>query len=158
MRAALVVAVLAQAASAQARPIEKGAFGIGLVLGEPTGISAKLYFKDDQALQASLGGVFINTGYIFDLDYLFHPWILTEKDEFVLPVYLGPGVRFVDYQAGGASYFAPGLRAVIGLLFDFKKAPLDTFVEAGPAIEYRFGGHGGTSAAFSGGIGLRYYF
>src|SRR5262249_3090176 len=32
---------------------EKGVFGLGLMVGEPTGICAKLYLKDDQAVQGA---------------------------------------------------------------------------------------------------------
>ena len=161
MRIALALAVLAAVgapASAQKkRPIDKGTLGVGLVLGEPTGICAKLYVKDDQALQVAVGFAFIKQGIQVDIDYVFHPWILQDKDSFVLPVYLGPRVRFIDYQASGGNYFAPGIGAVAGLLFDFKNAPLDAFLEVAGVAEYGFSGHG-ANAAFNAGAGIRYYF
>src|SRR4051812_33217491 len=97
---------------------EKGALGVGLVLGEPTGVCAKLYLKDDQAIAASAGSAFISGGLQVTGDYLWHPFILQERDSFVMPFYFGPGVRFIDYS-GGSSYFAAGVRGVAGVLFDF---------------------------------------
>src|SRR6266496_3660193 len=99
------------------RPTEKGALGLGLIFGEPTGISAKLYLKDDQAIQAAVGAAFAADGYQLHADYVFHPWILQDRDTFVLPVYLGPGVRAIDYRAarGSDTHFALGLRVVVGM-------------------------------------------
>src|ERR1041385_3729604 len=119
-------------AAAEGHPADKGTLGIGIVVGEPTGITAKLYLKDDQAVQAAVGPSFFGGGIELHGEYVWHPWILQDRDSFVLPVYLGPGLRFIDYYGGrgGTSTFATGARGVIGMLFDFKEVPLDVFVEA----------------------------
>ncbi len=142
------------------RPAEKGTFGVGIILGEPTGITAKLYLKDDQAVQGAVGSAFINVGLQAHADYVFHPWILQDKDTFVLPVYLGPGLRLIDYSGSGTvkSHLAVGLRGVIGLLFDFKNVPLDAFVEVAGVPEYDFGDNKGFGVALNVGAGVRYYF
>jgi hypothetical protein len=170
MRSAVVLAlVLASTAPAWAgdddptgekgRPVDKGTVGVGIIIGEPTGICAKLYLKDDQAIQGAVGGAFVGGGIQIHADYVFHPWILQDRDTFVLPVYLGPGLRFIQYNNGrSASYFAPGLRAVIGMLFDFKNVPLDAFVEVAGVLEYRFVTGKGVGVALNAGAGLRYYF
>jgi len=137
---------------------DKGTLGIGIIVGEPTGISARLYLKDDQAIQAAIGGSFIGGGIQFHADYVFHPFILQTRESFVLATYLGPGVRFIQYSTGrNDSYLAIGLRGVGGLLFDFKE-PLDAFVEVAGVLEYGFadGKHGGI--ALNAGAGVRYYF
>lgn len=143
---------------AQGRPAEKGTLGVGLILGEPTGITAKLYLKDDQAIQAAAGAAFVANGLQVDADYVFHPWILQDRDTFVLPVYVGPGVRFIDYSGGsnGSSHFAAGARAVGGLLFDFKDVPLDAFIEIAGVLEYDF--KTGAGLGLNVGAGVRYYF
>ena len=141
---------------------DKGTIGIGLILGEPTGISVKIYLRDDQAIQACAGSAFINGGIQVHADYVFHPWILTQKDSYVLPVYIGPGLRAIDYRGGGNSNtFAFGMRGVVGLLFDFKDIPLDAFVEVAGVLEYRFAnetGDKGVHPALNVGAGARYYF
>jgi hypothetical protein len=142
------------------RPVDKGTFGVGIIIGEPTGVTAKLYLKDDQAIQAAVGSAFIGGGLQLHADYVFHPWILQDKETFVLPVYLGPGLRVIDYSgaAGGKSHLAVGVRAVIGLLFDFKTVPLDAFIEVAGVGEYDFGANKGWGVALNAGAGVRYYF
>ncbi len=142
------------------RPAEKGTLGVGIIVGEPTGICAKIYLAKDRALQIAAGSAFISNGLQLHADYVFHPWILQDRDSFVMPVYLGPGVRFIDYSGGsqGDSHFAAGLRGVIGLLFDFKNAPLDAFLELAGIVEYDFKSGNGAGAALNFGGGVRYYF
>lgn len=163
--AVIIVAVLAAPALAD-EPIvdldpqpEKGTFGLGIIFGEPTGVSAKLYLKDDQALQAALGLAFIGAGFHAHVDYVFHPYILQTRESFVLPVYIGPGVRTIQYRDGrDNTYFAVGARVVGGIVFDFKRIPLDAFVEVAGVLEYRAldGDHFGL--AINAGAGARYYF
>src|SRR6185369_16680801 len=117
-----LAAVLATAAPARAdsdddhaRGADKGTFGVGIILGEPTGITAKLYLQDDQAIQAALGFAFIGNGLHAHVDYVFHPVILQTRDSFVLPLYAGSGIRMIDYDRGrGNHVFTLGLRGVVG--------------------------------------------
>lgn len=155
LRVLAVVAGLTSVAHAE----EKGTLGVGIILGEPTGISAKLYLKDDQALQGALGFAFYGGGIHVHADYVFHPFILQDKESFVLPFYVGPGVRVIDYRNGrDSSYLAVGLRGVVGLLFDFKEVPLDAFIEVGGVVEYGFADGEGAGLALNIGAGARYYF
>ena len=149
------------------RPADKGAFGIGIILGEPTGITAKLYLRDDRAIDFAAGAAFAAGGLQLHSDYLFHPWILQDRDSFVLPVYFGPGARMIEYESGSdaPAHFAIGLRAVGGLLFDFKNVPLDVFIEVAIVGQYDFlnsaletAGNSHWGLAFNGGAGVRYYF
>ncbi len=159
--AAIAVASVVHAGTAAAEGSEKGTFGLGLILGEPTGISAKLYLKDDQAIQGAVGSAFVGGGIQVHADYVFHPWILEDRDSFTLPVYLGPGLRGIVYDKGrgGDGYLAVGVRGVVGVLFDFKNAPLDAFVEVAGVGEYGFSSaDGGFDAALNAGAGVRYYF
>jgi hypothetical protein len=166
MRFALALAaVLAIAAPARAdtdddsRGTDKGTLGVGIILGEPTGITAKLYLKDDQAIQAAVGSAFIGGGLQLHGDYVFHPYILQSRPSFVLPVYVGPGLRLIDYTNGrDGSSFAIGARAVGGLLFDFKDVPLDAFVEIAGVLEYEFQDGAGFGLRLNAGAGVRYYF
>lgn len=166
MRTALLVVIVLAAGTARAddgpsHPVDKGTLGVGIILGEPTGLTAKLYLKDDQAIQATAGSAFIGGGLQLTADYLFHPFILQSSESMVLPFYVGPGVRAIEYSGGrnGADKaFAFGLRAVAGLLFDFKNVPLDAFVEIAGVFEYEFKTGRGIGAAINGGLGIRYYF
>lgn len=166
MRFALLAAALAILAPARAhaddddgRSAEKGTLGIGVILGEPTGVSAKLYVKDDQAIQAAVGSAFVSGGLQLHADYVFHPYILQTRPSFVLPVYIGPGIRLIDYTNGrDDSSFAIGVRGVAGMLFDFKDVPLDVFVEVATVLEYEFKDGEGAALRLNLGAGARYYF
>jgi hypothetical protein len=144
--------------AAAERPVDKGTLGVGIIIGEPTGICAKLYLKDDQALQGAIGGAFLSGGLQLHVDYVFHPWILQDKDTFVLPVYIGPGVILFDHSSGANNnHFALGVRGVVGMLFDFKTVPLDAFVEIALVPEFETGGRG-FLLSLNAGAGVRYYF
>jgi hypothetical protein len=167
MRFALALAaVLAIAAPARAdtddestHSADKGTLGVGIILGEPTGICAKLYIKDDQAIQGAVGSAFIGGGLQLHADYVFHPYILQTRPSFVLPVYFGPGLRLIDYTDGrDSSSFAIGARLVGGLLFDFKTVPLDAFIEVAGVLEYEFKDGAGAGIKLNAGAGVRYYF
>ncbi|HEX5058830.1 MAG TPA: hypothetical protein VFV99_05685 [Kofleriaceae bacterium] len=140
------------------RPSEKGTLGLGLIFGEPTGITGKLYLKDDQAVQGAFGASFYADAWQLHGEYVWHPWILQDRDTFVLPVYLGPGMRFIRYNGGrgGDAEYAADLRAVAGLLFDFKNVPLDVFIEVGGAFGYNFS-DSGVDLGLNIGAGIRYY-
>lgn len=152
------------AAPAAADAVEKGAFCAGLVIGEPTGLCAKLYLQDDQAIQGALAFSAVVGGFQVHADYVFHPVILEERDAFTMPAYIGPGVRLLQHGAGrdGDDDFRIGVRAVAGVLFDFKELPLDVFAEVAGIAEYRFGSDSdsvnGFGLALNGGLGARYYF
>lgn len=163
----VAAAIVVLAASARADPgddsahgADKGTLGVGLMLGEPTGLTAKLYLKDDQAIQAAVGSALIGGGFQLHGDYVFHPYILQSRPSFVLPVYVGPGVRLIDYTSGrgGDSAFAFGVRAVGGMLFDFKNVPLDAFIEVAGVLEYEFRDGAGAGIKLNAGAGVRYYF
>jgi len=165
MRFALALAVVigiaapARADDSGGRGTDKGAFGVGIIVGEPIGITAKLYLTDDRAVQGAVGSAFIGGGLQLHADYVFHPYILQSRDSFVLPVYVGPGVRLIDYNDGrDSSAFALGVRGVVGMLFDFKNEPIDVFFEIAPVLEYKFSSGAGFQLSFNAGIGIRYYF
>jgi hypothetical protein len=168
---ALVALVLALGPTTSARAddaagdgvaqVERGAFGIGLILGEPTGISAR-YYLGDQAIQAAVGSAFVGGGLQVHADYVWHPWMLEERDSFALLAYLGPGLRLIQYDAGrdAKDYLAIGARAVGGLVFDFREVPIDAFVEVAGVLEYKISDTdaGGVGVALNAGAGARYYF
>jgi hypothetical protein len=155
----LAIAAPARADDDDGRGAYKGALGVGIILGEPTGVTAKLYLEDDQAIQAAVGSAFIGGGLQIHADYVFHPYILQTRPSFVLPVYIGPGVRLIDYTNGrDNSSFALGARIVGGLLFDFKQVPLDAFIEVAGVLEYEFKDGKGAAIRLNAGAGVRYYF
>jgi hypothetical protein len=159
---AVLVTLLAVPLSASAQE-EKGLLGIGLIVGEPSGVSAKYYLSNDRAIDGAIGAGLIDTGFHAHVDYLFHPWILESQDSFVMPLYLGPGFRFLvaDSGRGADAVYHTGLRAAIGILFDFRNVPIDVFVEAAPILEWKFSSNdddSGFGININAAAGVRYYF
>jgi hypothetical protein len=141
------------------RGAEKGALGVGIILGEPTGLTAKWYFDDSHAVQGAVGSALIGGGLQLHADYLFHPYVAQVRESFVLPLYIGPGVRLIDYTNGrDESSLAIGARVVGGLLFDFTHVPLDAFLEIAGVLEYEFKDGEGGAIRLNAGAGVRYYF
>lgn len=157
---ALILATVASVSEAQAQPDEKGALGVGIVLGVPTGVAAKLYLQDDTAVAAAVGFDLLEGGLHLHGDFLLHPWVLEDTEDFVLPAYVGAGLRVLDEDRGnGNDVFHLGLRAVGGMLFDFREIPIDVFVELAGIIDYAFTDvDGGLGIGLNASLGARYYF
>jgi hypothetical protein len=141
---------------------ERG-FGLGVILGEPTGFSAKLWTSPDNAfdfgLGLSIGGDRIGkyngnydggTRVHFHMDYLWHSFDAIYTDV-RLPVYYGVGGRF-NNGAGYTSSLA--IRGVFGVAWLPRQAPFDFFVELVPSLQFTSPAGFGMEA----GIGARYYF
>jgi hypothetical protein len=157
--AAALVTAAPGTSSAQEAAAEKGVLGVGLIVGEPTGVSGKYYLADDRAIDLAIGGAIVGRGIQVHGDYLWHPWILEQKESFALPVYLGVGARILNHDGGGSDedHVRLGVRGPVGILFDFTRLPLDVFAEVAGVIDYRTrGDHFGLG--INAGIGARYYF
>lgn len=121
-------------------------FGLGLELGEPTGINGKLFVAPDQALDFGIGdlyhGYYVNGnpgGLHLYMDYLWHPLVLTKTDSFYLPLYVGVGGRFWSTDAcdrAGDCISVFGVRAPVGISFDFNNVPLDIFLQLVPTLDF----------------------
>lgn len=145
----LVISVtFSDTAKAQANTNGNQNFGIGLMLGEPTGVSIKSWFGHRSAFDIgaawSLSGR--NEAVHLHADYLFHNWF---NDAENLAFYYGIGGRVIFSGEGTA-----GVRVPLGLNYVFESVPFDLFVEAVPIIDVspdvEFAGNGA--------FGIRYYF
>ena len=177
-RAILVVALLIGGlipGAAFARDAPSHPFGFGLVVGEPTGLTAKLYLSQPFALQFGAG--FVDNfdgedGFHANVDFIWHPAILARSADLTLPFYLGVGGRIFDhsydYIAMGTRYVdhdtRVGVRVPFGLLMDFNHVPLDLYFELALVVDLIYfdetivGPYNRDRAGFQGGIGVRYYF
>jgi len=147
MKKILLIAIVL-ALSLDAFSQDKG-FGLGVIIGEPTGLSAKLWTSNKTAVDAGAAWALINGGFIrFHADALVHSYAI-EVEKGNLPVYFGIGGKVVL-----SSNLGVGVRIPFGLAYHFDSAPIDIFLELVPVLELlpatRFG--------FEGGIGIRYFF
>ena len=146
-------------------------FGLGLELGEPTGLTGKYFLSGDNAIDFGLGYIYNHwrggDGIHVYADYLWHPLSLTSQPAFELPFYIGVGGRFWSFDYGcdrfgnncryyGTSAF--GVRVPVGLAFDFNNVPLDIFVQLVPTLDFfrNYGDHIGFG--IDGSIGIRFWF
>src|SRR5262245_30014021 len=154
MLATFGIALLATGAEARPRPggqiggrrfDANKTFGLGLELGAPTGIVGKYFLSSDRALDFGVGDIynyFNRYGLHIYGDYLFHPVSLVSAADFELPLYVGIGARFWDFEDRGGpvrdSAFALGFRVPVGIAFDFNNVPLDIFVQVVPVLDLFF--------------------
>ena len=157
-----IVAVCLFLGSQRSAGQERG-FGLGVIIGEPTGFSAKLWTSSDNAfdfgLGWSIGGDRIGryNGYYdggkrihFHIDYLWHSFdVFSSSIRF--PIYYGVGGR-INNGAGYHSSLA--IRGVFGLAWLPREAPVDVFLEIVPSIQFT----SPTGFGMDAGIGARYFF
>jgi hypothetical protein len=135
--------------SGQAFAQDEG-FGLGVLLGEPTGINFKAWTGYRTAIVGTAAWSFgYNNHFQGNIDYIFHDFDLIRLDEEYLPVYYGIGFRVIT-----TTDVRMGFRIPLGINYMFKKAPLDIFVELAPVFDIA----PKTELLLNGGIGIRYFF
>jgi len=123
-------------------------FGLGVELGEPTGINGKYFFSDKAAFDFGIGWIYSHYYYDDGLhlyaDFLYHPTSLASTHAFELPLYIGVGLRYWDFEycdGNICDYHGSvfGLRIPFGMAFDFNNVPLDIFIQIVPVIDSVYG-------------------
>jgi hypothetical protein len=156
--AASFMLTLGLAAAMPTARAEGGPFGLGLIVGSPTGLSGKVYFNKMNALDFGVGEAFINQrGFHLHVDYLWHPVMLAQDEAFFLPLYLGVGGRFLEHERHDNDEAHLGVRGPIGILFDFKRVPIDVFLELAVIVDF-IRESDSDVVDLNAAIGVRYYF
>jgi hypothetical protein len=146
---------------------ESGAFGLGIVIGSPTGISAKYYLNDRNSIDAAIGGAFVGShGLSFHADYLWLPAVLARESAFDLGLYVGVGARILEHNRkdNRDDDLHVGVRGPVGLVFDFGSGgvPIDVFAEVALVVDLLIAGDDEDDdhdiIDLNAGIGVRYYF
>ena len=126
---------------------EAGKFGAGVILGNPTGGTAKYWLSGTQAIDMGVG---FSTKLAVYGDYLWHGWnVLPQPSAGKLPLYLGLGAQIRTFSPGEF-----GLRTVAGIAYWLPNDPLEIFLELVPIFRLT----PNSSVGLGAGIGLRYYF
>lgn len=125
-------------------------FGLGIILGEPTGISAKGWVSGKNAVDVGLAWSFRRKGsFHLHADYLWHfTDVIKSSERFVL--YAGLGGRLAVGRGDGIV----GMRLSGGFTWWPRGVPLDIFLEIAPILDLA----PATELSANGGIGVRYYF
>lgn len=142
----LLVTIFSGAAFAQSN-----GFGLGIILGEPTGISAKYWTTSNTAFDFGLGySLKKNSRLHLHADYLFHIKNLAHTNENI-SFYYGPGARLRVVENGDSRL---GFRFDVGLVWIPRNAPVDVFLEIAPLLDII----PSTDFTVNGGIGVRFFF
>jgi hypothetical protein len=139
---------------------------IGVIFGEPTGITAKFLLQNNHAIDAGLALSFDSYVLLYS-DYLFQfPGAFGSSTEFAkqLKPYVGVGAEFLfdentgrynDHYFGNSSAsIGFGIRIPLGVEWVALDAPIGVFVELVPGV----GIAPGTYGFVQGGVGARLYF
>ena len=148
--AVVLVALACGTASAQGSGV-----GLGVIVGEPTGLSLKFWQSRTSAIDFGAAWSFSdNSAFHLHGDVLFHKFDLIHVDKGQLPFYFGIGarVKFVDTPDDDVLV---GLRIPLGLDYLFGGGtPLDVFFEVVPIVDLV----PDTDASLNASVGLRYWF
>jgi hypothetical protein len=128
---------------------EKG-FGLGIIIGEPTGLSFKKWTSRTQAFDAALAWSFEgDNAFHLHGDYLFHNYRSIRIDRSTIPFYYGIGFRlkFEDENKFG-------VRLPLGVTLFIREVPVDLFLEIVPILNLAPSTDMDLNIAF----GARYYF
>lgn len=143
--------------SAQQATAQEKNFGLGVMVGEPSGISAKLWTSNDNALAFGLGWSTYHPRYDdsgsrihFHMDYLWHSFDAIRSEE-QFAFHYGIGGRFKDRGGDNGSL---AVRGVAGLNWLPRDTPIDIFFEVAPSLELT----PSTGFGIDGALGARFYF
>ncbi len=123
--------------------------GLGIVLGEPVGISAKLKTGFNNAYDfAFASSARENRTMLLQADYLWHNFDPTNLESGSIPVYYGLGLRLIFSNDA-----ILGIRVPIGLNHQLTTAPVDIFAELVPILDLT----PSISFNFGAGLGVRFW-
>ncbi|MEJ7597622.1 MAG: hypothetical protein WKG01_06905 [Kofleriaceae bacterium] len=154
MRCLILCVVLAFVGPATARA-EGGPFGLGIILGTPSGVTGEYRLSAKTAIDGAIGLDVIDDRHFYaHFDFLFLLPDLLSGGSVGLSPYLGVGAFLTDFGSKADDRLGLGARVPFGLSLDFRRAPLQIFGEAVlglllvPDVDLGVGGA----------VGFRYYF
>lgn len=148
----LFISLLLVAFSAGAAHAQRGGTGIGVIAGEPTGLSVKHWLDAETAIDAALGWSFEGrTSFHLHADWLRHDFAIFPVEKGALPLYYGVGARFKSRRDRDDSF---GIRVPVGLAYHFEDVPLELFGEIVPLLDLV----PSTDLNLNAAIGARWYF
>jgi hypothetical protein len=161
---ALAVAAGPRSAEARRSAIGTSAhpFGLGGILGSPSGVSLKCFVAGPHAFDAAAGlGWLGGPSLHVHADYLFH-FVFIPTKHFDLPLYFGIGAKASVWEKDKGKFWGSkktgttgiGIRVPFGVAFHLKKVRLDPFAELVPGL----GLLPGPGFSIDTAAGVRYYF
>ena len=107
-------------------------FGVGLMVGEPTGLSLKYWMTQSWAVDGGVGASFHRSdGLQLHSDALWHWFGLIDSSHGLWAPYVGGGVRY-KFEDGDDAF---GFRVPVGISYMLDHHPIDVFVEVAPILD-----------------------
>lgn len=136
--------------SAMAGKAQQSGFGLGIVIGEPTGISFKSWIGGNKAIDGAVAWSLRKPeSFHLHADMLWHNFDLMSVSSGRLGLYYGVGGR-IRFQNDPQL----GIRIPVGLNYLFEGAPVDVFLEVVPILDLL----PATDVEFNAALGARYFF
>ena len=128
----------------------KGDIGIGIILGEPTGLSFKMFTANERAIDIALAWALKKNQYLrIHVDYLFNEnKYLVRKFNLPLSLNYGLGLKLIT-----GTYFTAGIRFYGGVFHRFKSPDIELFLELVPSMVII----PATEFDMDGAVGFRFY-
>lgn len=144
--------LIALAGIAQAAHASHGNVGLGIQLGEPTGITAKFWLDRTSAIDATVGWNLISDRFTLQAGYLWH--FPLDVPTGSLAAYVGAGglmgAKGDEHPGDGDIYLAGRIPLGLEYIYD----PISFYAEVDPLIVLI----PATDFGIGGGIGFRFYF
>lgn len=154
MRASVFLALLLLAPTAGRAEVRAGDTGVGIILGEPSGLSGKLFLSRRHAFDAGLSFSVLDDAFYAHVDYLLHfPKSMRGFGGGQWLPYAGVGGQFEVHQRRDDGHAGMGARLPVGLAWHPANSPLDFFVELALGMKL----FPATRPSFGGGFGVRLY-
>lgn len=130
-------------------------FGLGAVIGDPTGISVKLWLDQTHAIDGAFAWSLSGPNALhIQSDYLVHELSFFHLGKFPMNLYYGAGGRLSSYSGKNKTGLGLGARAPLGMAYQFKKPAVELFAEVAAILELT----PSTDVFFNLGLGGRFYF
>jgi hypothetical protein len=127
----------------------QGKYGLGIIVGEPTGISGKMKISDLNSFDGAVGWSFNKYSAMhIHADYLYN----LVKLGYDFPLYVGVGGRIK--LSSGSEESRLGVRMPIGVVYQPASKPFDIFFETVPMLDIV----PTTEFNWNAAAGVRYYF
>jgi hypothetical protein len=131
--------------------------GLGIIFGEPTGLSFKIWNRQTVAFDAGAAWSFVGEkDFQVHGDLLFHNFSLFRIETGRMALFYGVGARikFAGANDTADARTIVSLRVPIGISYEFERTPVEFFIEVVPMLDLI----PSTDPNMAGAVGFRYYF
>ena len=132
--------------------VERKKLGLGVIAGEPTGLTGKFMLNSENGIDAGVGWKTSgdNEFHMYG-DYLYHLYDIIDVPKGYLPLYFGAGLRYVNRDNKDDKF---GIRFPLGIEYLFENISLGAFFELVPILNL----DPDTDFDLEAGIGIRFFF